>query len=718
MNKFAFRTTGILIKALYNLSKATFYLHDQDRIPDGPVIFVVNHFTRLETFLFPYVVYTLTKKPVWSLAAADLFRGAFGEYLEKVGALSNKDPNRDQLMVKSLLTDETNWIIFPEGRMVKNKKIFEKGRFIVSHAGGKHSPHTGAATLALRTEFYRRRILALDETNPGEAGRLLSLFNIGGIEKIGRNAVTIVPVNISYYPLRARENILSKMAVSLMGNPPERLIEELMTEGAMLLSGVDIDIRFGDPIDIGSRIEREGVAKDVKARDAFGFDDDIPSKKILYRDALGIMNEYMTAIYGMTTVNHDHLFASVLRQMPWRTIEEADLRRRVFLISDSRFREKLYRHRSLEESQIPLITDDRFGKYDDFLDLAIERRVLNRKDGRLVKNRLRLNRMFDFNRIRIENPIAVMANDVEPLGELQRTIRHFSRQGRWRIRRKVAEVIRKQEEADFEKDFSRYYRAGVSKPKSIGRPFLLKGNLKRNGVLLIHGYMAAPAEMAPLAAFLNRQGYWVYGVRISGHGTDPEDLAGKKYQDWISSVDAGYGLISSLCRKVVVGGFSAGGGLALEIASRIMRMDGVFAVCPPARLRNPLSRLAPGMDVLKKSLGILKMGGMVKTFAENRPENPGINYLQNPISGVHQLEKLMEMVSERVGRVEKPVLVVQSQGDPVVDPLGTKVLFEKIGSSEKSYEVLDFDRHGILLGAGSETVHRLIGEYCGKILSL
>ena len=147
MNRFAYRTTGIAIKTISNLSKANIVLHGQENIPAGSIIFVINHFTRLETFLMPYQIFTVTKVPVWSLADYELFQGAFGNYLGKVGALSTKSPHRDQLIVKTLLTGEANWIIFPEGRMVKNKKIIEKGQFMVSRAGGKHPPHTGACLL-------------------------------------------------------------------------------------------------------------------------------------------------------------------------------------------------------------------------------------------------------------------------------------------------------------------------------------------------------------------------------------------------------------------------------------------------------------------------------------------------------------------------------------------------------------------------------------------
>jgi esterase/lipase/1-acyl-sn-glycerol-3-phosphate acyltransferase len=713
MNRFAYRSTGFAINAISNLSKANITLHNVDTIPEGSIIFVINHFTRLETFLMPAQIYSITKVPVWSLADYELFRGAFGAYLEKVGAVSTKSPDRDLLIVKTLLTGEANWIIFPEGRMVKNMKIVEKGQFMISWAGGKHPPHTGAGTLAMRTEFYRQRLRHLSDEKPDEAKYLMELFQIKSLDPVLSRRTYIVPVNLTYYPIRARENILSKLAMRLVDDLPERIEEELMTEGSMLISGVDIDIHFGEPIYIDDFLQDSAIKRDIEAKKRINFDDPIASRNTMRKEALKLMQRYMAEIYGMTAVNLDHIFASMLKFMRFKKIDESDFRRRVFLAA-SQIRQQqngMHLHHGLNRDQLHLLTDDRFGVVSDFMTIALEKGNLKKIDGMLFKDHSKFSSPYEFHRARIDNPIDVFANAAEPLKEMQRTVRRYAFKPDFWIRRKVAKGLIEQDVNDFETDYHKFYLQGESKPMDVGMPFVVKGKSKDVGILLSHGYMAAPLEVKKLALYLGKLGFWVYVPRLKGHGTSPDDLAIRSYQDWMASIDRGYAIISSICKRVVVGGFSTGAGLALHLAARIEAVAGVFAVAAPLTLKDFSSKFAPAVDMWNRIMDRTYKDGPKKEFVENKPENPHINYFRNPISGVREIERLMDDLEPKLPNLNMPALIVQSRRDPVVNPKSSKKIFEQIGSRDKEYILFNFDRHGILLGEGAHKVYQVIGEF-------
>jgi len=716
MNPFAYRTTGLAIKTLAGFSRAKIHIHGKENIPEGSVIFVVNHFTRIETLLLPYHINQLTHIPVWSLADYSLFEGSIGAFLEKIGAVSTRHPHRDLLIIRSLLAGDAGWIIFPEGSMIKNKKIIEKGRFMISSAGGKHPPHTGAATLALRAEFYRQRLQRMRLEVPEEAKRLMELFQIDSLEPVLKSKTYIVPVNITYYPLRAHENVLSNLFVHIVEDIPERMIEEIMTEGTMLLSGVDVDIRFGAPIEIKKFMKSSAIARDVASKQSFSFDDPLPSKRMLRKVALKIMERYMSAIYSMTTVNHDHIFASMLKLIPFKNVDEHDLMRRVFLaVTHSLEKTGAYLHNELHLDQIHLLTDDRLNKFKDFIRVAEEKGVVKKKDSTLVKDTSKFISAFDFHRIRIDNPIAVIANEVEPLTELQRRIRRLAWLPGFWLKKRIAGYLIKKAVDEFEQDYQTFYVDGESKKKDIGKPFLIRGTSRNIGVVLVHGYMAAPPEVKELASYLGRRGLWVYVPRLKGHGTSPEDLAARTYMDWVASVDAGYAIISNICKRVVVGGFSVGAGLALDLAARVKDVKGVFAVCPPMRLQDFSSKFVPAVDVWNRLMEKVRIDGAKKEFVENIPENPHINYLRNPVSGVLELGRLMESLETKLPDIRMPALVAQSLGDPVVKPTGSRRAFKLIGSDDKVYILFNFDRHGILLGDGAKRVHRAIGDFIGQL---
>jgi esterase/lipase len=202
---------------------------------------------------------------------------------------------------------------------------------------------------------------------------------------------------------------------------------------------------------------------------------------------------------------------------------------------------------------------------------------------------------------------------------------------------------------------------------------------------------------------------------LRGHGTSPEDLASRSYPDWVGSVDRGYAIMSSICRRVAVGGFSTGAGLALNLAARLETLAGVFVVSAPMRLRDFKARFAPAVDAWNRFMSAAGRSGAKMEFVENRPENPHINYLRNPVSGVREIERLMDDLEPRLQAIEIPSLVVQSSEDPVVDPRGSEKIFRLLGGRNKKYVAFSFNRHGILLGEGSESVYRSISDFLQQL---
>lgn len=715
MNRHAYLATGHVIALMEALSKVNVNIHGQENIPAGSVIFVVNHFTRIETFLLPYHIYHLTQRPVWSLANPKMFNGAFGQLLEAGGALSTKAPHRDRVIVKSLLTGEANWIIFPEGCMVKDKQFVEHARYAVSCATGRRPPHTGAATLALRTEFYRQRLRRLAHELPAEAQRLQQLFGIDDLAPVLSGTTSIVPVNITYYPLRAQENALSRLADIFLSQLAERYHEELLTEGAMVLEGVDIDIRFGLPMEIGECLTCSPIEQDIVSQSPIGFDDRLPSRQAMRHEAYRLMQRYMTAIYEHTTVNHDHLFASLLRNLPFRRFTEDSFRRRAYLLASSQALSGLYRHQSLETGQVALLTDDRHHKFREFLALALETGVVRSDGADFIKNPDQFSSSFDLNRARIDNPIGVIANEVLPLKALQRETLLTAWLPSMIIERLVFKRLLRRAEQEFEADYQTFFRTGESKAREIGRPYLIKGRSRQLGIVLVHGFLAAPQELHQLADFLGKRGLWVVVVRLKGHGTSPIDLALRSGDDWRESVDCGYAALKLVCKRVAVVGFSLGGGLALDCAARIKNVAGIVAVCPPLRLQDFASHFAPSLDHWNRLMDAVHFEKGKREFVEIRPEHPDINYHRLPIAGLAALEQFMRTLEAQLPNITSPALIIQSQGDPVVNPEGSRLLFERLGSPLKEYRLFDSARHGILLGEGSDKVHSAIGEFIEKI---
>ncbi|HCT40453.1 MAG TPA: hypothetical protein DF427_04605 [Moraxellaceae bacterium] len=137
-------------------------------------------------------------------------------------------------------------------------------------------------------------------------------------------------------------------------------------------------------------------------------------------------------------------------------------------------------------------------------------------------------------------------------------------------------------ESRFDRDYQQYFLPEDSRPAAIGKPFFLPGG-SACGVLLVHGLMAAPEEVREWGEYLHAQGYTVYAPRMAGHGTSAIDLASRRAEDWMTSVEQGRHILECCCRHIVIAGFSTGGAVALE---SVIRHPEAF---PPSSVSAPRS---------------------------------------------------------------------------------------------------------------------------------
>jgi len=696
--------------------KADVRLHNQEAIQPGTsCIFVVNHFTRLETILLPYTLFRHTGLKVWGLAAEELFQGTVGQFLRAMGSVSTGDPDRDKIIIRALLTGEHPWMIFPEGAMIKDKKVVDhRGEFSIYSNGKRRPPHTGAASLALRAEFCRHKLQCLFEQE-GQEGlqEALAHFELDSADQVLNCHTVIIPVNITYFPIRAHDNPLLRMANRFSEDLSERALEELSVEGTVLSEETDVDIVLGDPMEVREYLREPQYAKlmqcglhDVEALEA-------DTRSHFNHAARKLMLRYMRAIYDLSTVNYDHIFATIIRHQQAREFTERAYRNRIFLAARRLVESGACRmHHLLENTYRDIVYEDPSPKFHDFMSLCLQEKLIERDGDRYLKNFGLQRGAAGFHSVRFEELTEVIANEIEPLGQVTATIKRIARMPRTRLSQRIRAIFLQEDLAKFEQDYVRHYEAGLSKGIDVGQPFLLKPQRIKAGLVLAHGYLAAPLEVRKLAEFFCARGYAVYGVRLAGHGTSPANLAQVQWQDWYESYNRGYAIIKSLTDNIVVGGFSTGGCLAMIAAARKgFKVQAAFSICAPLQVRNYSMRLAPSIVTLNTMLKRIGANREGWEYVDNEPENRHINYTRNPLTGVRELIGVMDEMERLLPEVQVPALVVQGSRDSVVNPVSGQLIFGKLGARHKELTVFERDRHGIINGTGREDVFERVYQF-------
>jgi esterase/lipase len=423
----------------------------------------------------------------------------------------------------------------------------------------------------------------------------------------------------------------------------------------------------------------------------------------------------MRRIQANLTINIDHLFCAAFRHLGRGRIAVDDLHRAVYLAARQIARSGEYRrHATIGDNLVELLAPVPHRPAESILELAEARGIVTRAGGEYRINKLQFEMMHMFHTIRLKNPLVVIANELEPLKSATRILADIVNARPKRLREETAAELAQEDLHRYAERYRKTFREGVSLDRGSGAPFFRPVKGSDTGIVLSHGFLSRPEEIRPLAEALVGMGHSVYAVRLEGHGTTPDDLARTRWRDWYRAYLRGYEALRCTGGRVFLAGFSTGGVVALLAAGLWRRVDGAIAISAPYDLGDIRARLLPAVNFWNELLEKLRVERGRYEFVENHPENPDINYRRIPVRALRQLDRLMGRCREALPRIEAPVLLMHGDHDPGVNVKSADKYLHRIGSAEKSLELIGSERHVVVRGPHLPGIAEKIDSFIRK----
>ncbi len=217
------------------------------------------------------------------------------------------------------------------------------------------------------------------------------------------------------------------------------------------------------------------------------------------------------------------------------------------------------------------------------------------------------------------------------------------------------------------------------------------------GVLLLHGLFGTPNELHVLGGTLARAGYRVRIPLLPGRGSTLDELDRLSWADVAEAAMRDYDELAREHPRVVLGGLSAGGTLALDLALR-RQPDALLLYACALSLRYRIVTLAP------------YVWRVVRRWP---PRGTGTQRV--PVRAVGELVGAMRRVRTRLGAITAPTLVVHARGDPMV-PASSALRLDAALGGEVALHLRDGAEHAITAGPEREEIGALTLDFLRRRL--
>lgn len=247
-------------------------------------------------------------------------------------------------------------------------------------------------------------------------------------------------------------------------------------------------------------------------------------------------------------------------------------------------------------------------------------------------------------------------------------------------------------------------------------------------IVIIHGYAEHSGRYAHVADYLVDHGYAVETFDLRSHGkSDGKNTFIRSFDDFLSDVDLFLKRVKERhpSKSLFLLGHSMGGLIAsLFVVTRKPDVKGLMLSGASLKISDEISpllvKLSSVIGAILPKLPTIRLDG---TAVSRDPEvvkkydSDPLNYRGGiPARSGAEFNRAMKQIQNQMGAITLPLLIMHGTGDRLADPAGSKQLYERAQSSDKTLKLYEGFYHEILNEPEKETVMGDIVEWVNERL--
>jgi acylglycerol lipase len=231
---------------------------------------------------------------------------------------------------------------------------------------------------------------------------------------------------------------------------------------------------------------------------------------------------------------------------------------------------------------------------------------------------------------------------------------------------------------------------------------------KPKAVLLVaHGLAEHSGRYKNLVEYFVPKGYAVYALDHRGHGkSEGQRSYVDNFKDYLTDLKTFFDKVRNENKDARIFLFGHSLGATIAVAYAVEHQDELAglmvsgsSLVPPPGVSPALLAIAGILSALVPKMGVTVLDASTisrdQSVVDAYVNDPLVFRGKVPARTGAELAKMWKQLPDRVGKIKLPILIMHGGADQLADPRGSKLLYERVGSKDKTLKIYDACYHEI-----------------------